>query len=356
MRGRVDAGPGLPIVCDRLIRIWQAAALPKLDRFVLALTAVLLTATIMPCRGAGAQFFGAAGSFAIGALFFLQGARLSRSAIIAGLTHWRLQALIAAITFVFFPLAGAGLGALLPSLLPPTLWLGVLFLCVLPSTVQSSIALTSIARGNIAAAVCSAAASNFAGIVLTPLLFGGLAHTPGGFDKDAAWRVTEQLLLPFVAGQMSRPWIGDWAERNRALLSMTDRSSILIVVYSAFSGAVVHGLWRQLPPSALAILALVVALLLGAGIAVAAAAARALRFDRSDEATLVFCASQKSLVSGVPIARVLVSAALLGPVLLPIMLYHPLQLVVAAWLARRYGKDIGDKLERLDDKRVAARG
>ena len=44
----------------------------------------------------------------------------------------------------------------------------------------------------------------------------------------------------------------------------------------------------------------------------------------------------KSLVSGVPIANVLFSGATVGPALLPLMLYYPIQLVVYAWLARRY--------------------
>ena len=334
---------GVAIALDAPAWAVRSAGRLKLDRFVLALSAVLLAATVLPCRGAGAHLVGWAATLAIAALFFLQGARLSRGAIVGGMTHWRLQAVIAAVTFVLFPLFGCGVDAALPSLLPPIVWVGVLFLCTLPSTVQSSIALTSIAGGNVAGAVCSAAASNLAAIVLTPLLFGALAHMHGGFDGDAVRRVAEQLLLPFAAGHALRPWIGDWAERNRSILSITDRSSILLVVYSAFSAAVVHGLWQQLPPRTLAVLALVVIVLLGGVLAIAGFAARLLRFNRSDEATCVFCASQKSLVSGVPIASVLLSGFALGPVLLPIMLYYPLQLVVCAWLARLYAKDSGQK-------------
>lgn len=263
---------------------------------------------------------------------------MSRGSIIAGITHWKLHASIAAITFVLFPLLGLGLLTSLPHLLPlpPALWLGVLFACTLPSTVQSSIALTSIAEGNVAGAVCAATTSNLAGIVFTPLLFGAISHLQGGFNPLTIWQVAMQLLMPFIAGHLLRPWIGQWVERHRPVLSVTDRSSILLVVYTAFSAAVVHGIWHQLPPRTLGLLGLVVAFLLTGGVLLTLLASRALHFDRADEVALVFCGSQKSLVSGVPIATVLVSGATLGPMLLPIMLYHPMQLVLCTWLARRY--------------------
>ena len=309
------------------------------DGFVLALCAVVLAATVLPCRGASARAFHIAGISAIAALFFLQGARLSRDAILHGVTHWRLHAAIGATTFVLFPIAGLGLLAAFPHLLPRMLWLGVLFVCALPSTVQSSIALTSIARGNVPGAVCAATASNIAGIVIAPLLFGAMSKLHGsGIDPSSVSQVALQLLLPFTLGHLLRPWIGRWATHHRSLLSITDRSSILLVVYTAFSAAVVRGIWQQIPPTLLAVLALVMVLLLALVLIVTMLTARALGFDRSDEAALVFCGSQKSLVSGVPIANALVSGAAIGPILLPMMLYYPMQLVVCAWTARRYAR------------------
>jgi len=310
---------------------------PRIDGFTMALVGVVLMATVLPCRGNSAAAFHTAGILAIAALFFLQGARLSRDAIVRGMTHWRLHAAIGATTFLVFPLFGLGLIAVVPHLLPPTLFLGVLFVCALPSTVQSSIALTSIARGNVPVAVCAATVSNIAGIVLAPLLFGAMSNLHGGgIDLMGVWRVALQLLVPFAAGHALRPWIGTWAERNRAVLSITDRSSILLVVYSAFSAAVVRGIWQQVPPARLAELALVMTILLGLTLMVTRLASRSLGLGRDDEAALVFCGSQKSLVSGVPIANALVSGAALGPMLLPIMLYYPLQLLICAWMARRY--------------------
>jgi solute carrier family 10 (sodium/bile acid cotransporter), member 7 len=312
------------------------------DGFVAALAGVVLAATVLPCRGASASLCHAAALLAISAMFFLQGARLSRDAILQGMTHWRLHAVIATTTFVLFPLLGLSLLAVFPDLLPRPLWLGVLFVCALPSTVQSSIALTSIARGNVPGAVCAATVSNIAGIAITPLLFGAMSNLQGGgIDLRAVSQVALQLLLPFSLGHLLRPWIGRWAERNRPLLSITDRGSILLVVYVAFSAAVMRGIWHQVPPMTLGVLALVVAFVLGLALLTTLLIGRVLGFDRSDEAASVFCGSQKSLVSGVPIASALVSGSAIGPILLPIMLYHPMQLLVCAWMARRYAHGEG---------------
>jgi len=331
-----------PSMAAIALRARSAQALLPVDGFILALIAVVLGASMLPCHGNSARVFGALGQFAIAVLFFLQGARLSRDAILKGLTHWRLHAFVAATTFVLFSLLGLGLLAAWPRLLPHKLWMGVLFCCALPSTVQSSIALTSMARGNVAAAICSASMSNIAGIVLAPLLFGAMSHLHGGgINVAAIGQVATQLLVPFCAGHLSRPWLGAWAERNRPVLAITDRSSILLIVYTAFSAAVVRGIWQSIPPVTLIVLGLVVAVLLVSALAAILAGSRLLGFDRADEAAMVFCGSQKSLVSGVPIANALFSAGAIGPILLPIMLYHPMQLLVCTWIARYYARGQG---------------
>jgi solute carrier family 10 (sodium/bile acid cotransporter), member 7 len=307
------------------------------DGFVFALIGTVVAATFLPCQGASAGIFRALGSFAVALLFFLQGARLSRAALVAGAEHWRLHAALTSATFVLFPLLGLGLWAAAPHALPQSLWSGVLFVCVLPSTVQSSIALTSIARGNVAAAVCSAAGSNLAGLFLTPILFGLLSgvHT-SAISLAGIEQIALQLLVPFVAGQLSRPWIGQWAERNKSILSVTDRGSILLIVYGAFSASVVQGLWQRLPVATLAILALIDAVLLATALLIMISGSRVMRFDRADESAIVFCGSQKSVVTGIPIASALIAGPALGLFVLPIMLYHSMQLLVCAWLAKRY--------------------
>ena len=307
------------------------------DGFVLSLIGVVIAATVFPCDGRSAYVFVTLGTLAIASLFFLQGARLSRDAIMNGLTHWRLHLVTASTTFVVFPLIGLAMKELFPTALPALPWMGVLFACALPSTVQSSIALTSIAKGNVPGAICSATMSNVAGIFITPLLFGLMSRLHGGVvDAQGIWRIILQLLVPFAAGHLLRPWLGAWAARNRAVLSITDRSSILLVVYTAFSAAVVHGIWHQLPLQTLGVLGLVMSLLLAGGLLITVMVSRTMALCMQDEVAIVFCGSQKSLVTGVPMASALFNAASVGPLLLPIMIYYLLQLVVCAWLARRY--------------------
>src|ERR1700676_3753474 len=129
------------------------------DAFTTAMLVTVMLAFLLPCRGTSAGIFGGLAAAAIGLLFFLQGARLSRAAIVARALHWRLHLVIFAATFVLFPVVGIALRPLSGTLLTPPLYLGLLFLCTLPSTVQDSVAFTSIAGGNVAAALCSASAS-----------------------------------------------------------------------------------------------------------------------------------------------------------------------------------------------------
>ena len=308
------------------------------DRFTCALIATVILATVLPCRGAAADVFDVLTDVAIALLFFLHGAKLSREAVVAGATHWRLHLTVLASTFVLFPLLGWLLRPLLAPLVTPDLYLGVLFLCTLPSTVQSSIAFTSIARGNVAAAICSASASSMLGIFITPLLVGLMleSHGQAGMSWDAIGAIVLQLLVPFVAGQLAQRWIGGWVEKHRGLLAYVDQGSILLVVYTAFSAAVLQGLWKQVPLPVLGGLLVVNAVLLAIALLVTRYGARALGFDRADEITIVFCGSKKSLASGVPMAKVLFAGHPLGAIVLPIMLFHQIQLMTCAVLARRY--------------------
>ncbi len=308
------------------------------DRFTCALIATVVLATVLPCRGAAAGVFEVLTDMAIALLFFLHGAKLSREAVVAGATHWRLHLTVLASTFVLFPLLGWLLRPVLAPLVTPDLYLGVLFLCALPSTVQSSIAFTSIARGNVAAAICSASASSLLGIFLTPLLVGLMleSHGQGGMSWGAIGAIVLQLLVPFVAGQVAQRWIGGWVARHRGLVAYVDQGSILLVVYTAFSAAVLQGLWKQVPLPVLGGLLLVNAVLLAIALLATRYGARALGFDRADEITIVFCGSKKSLASGVPMAKVLFAGHPLGTIVLPIMLFHQIQLMTCAVLARRY--------------------
>lgn len=309
-----------------------------LDPFILALIGTVLLASLLPARGGFASIMGGVADAGIVLLFFLHGAKLSREAIVAGASNWRLHAAVFAATFLLFPLLGYAISRL-PYLTPPVAS-GLLFLTLLPSTVQSSIAFTAVARGNVAAAVYSASFSNLIGIVVTPLL---VALLMGGGAHALSWRSAEsivlQLLLPLLLGHGLRPWIGGFVSRRKSLVTLVDRGSILLVVYTAFGAAVVEGLWHRLSPTSLGLIAICCVLLLGAVLLLTWLAGRMLGFAREDAIVLLFCGSKKSLASGVPMAGVLFPSAQVGLAILPLMLFHQLQLFACAFIARHYAAD-----------------
>ncbi len=314
------------------------------DNFTLALLCAVCLASFLPVRGTAAQGFEWLTTAAIALLFFLHGAKLSRAAVVAGMSHWRLHVLVFACTFVLFPILGLLLKPLFGIVLTPDLAVGMLFLCTLPATVQSAIAFTAMARGNVAAAVCSASASSLLGVFITPLLVSWLVVSGGVSGTghlDAVGRIMLQLLLPFVLGQLLQPWIGDFVRRHASGLKLVDQGSILLVVYTAFSAAVIEGLWQQVPLPTLLSLTVTCCVLLAVSLAMTTWASRALGFSKEDEIAIVFCGSKKSLASGVPMAKVLFAAHTVGVMLLPIMLFHQIQLMVCAVLAQRYAKRVG---------------
>jgi sodium/bile acid cotransporter 7 len=309
----------------------------RIDPLIAGILITVGVACLLPASGGGAVVAGDASTVAVGLLFFLYGARLAPAEALTAVRHWRLHLTVFAATFVLFPLLGLAARVLVPAVLPASLYAGVLLLCALPSTVQSSIAFTSIARGNVAAAICSASVSSLAGIVLTPLLVGLLdSSAGGGFSARSVVDILVRLLAPFLAGQLARRWLGDWIAAHRRALGFVDRGSILLVVYTAFSAGVVAGIWHQLGLPALAALIGVNAVLLALALVITSVAAWRLGFDRADRITIVFCGSKKSLAAGLPMAGVLFAGHDVGLIVLPLMLFHQIQLMVCATLARRW--------------------
>jgi solute carrier family 10 (sodium/bile acid cotransporter), member 7 len=309
------------------------------DNFTLALVGTVVFASLAPCRGEMAVAVDWMTKLAIAVLFFLHGAKLSRESIISGATHWRLHVLVLLSTFVLFPLLGLAFKPLLSPLVTPTMYAGILFLCTLPSTVQSSIAFTSMAKGNVPAAVCSASASSLLGIFITPALASIVIASHAG--SGSAWHtvgdIVLQLLVPFVCGQLLRPAIGGWIERNRSVVRLVDQGSILLVVYSAFSEAVNQGLWHRVPLSALGGLLIINGVLLAAALFITAMTSKWLGFARADRITITFCGSKKSLAAGIPMAKVIFASHAVGVAVLPLMLFHQMQLMLCAALAQRWG-------------------
>lgn len=320
----------------------------KLDPFLLLLVATLGFATLLPARGSAAIGFEWLTNAGIVLLFFLHGAKLSRSAVVAGLGAWHLHLMVLATTFLLFPLLGLGITTALGPWLNPAIAAGFLFLCIVPSTVQSSIAMTAMAQGNVPAAVCSASLSNVLGIVLTPILAAVLLNggsTDSSFFLDALVKIGGTLLLPFIVGHLMRPVIGTFIDRHKTLVSRTDRGVILLVVYTAFSAAVVEGLWSRFDISDLVIILFLDGVLLAIVLVLTRLVARLTKQSHEDEAVLVFCGSKKSLASGVPIAGALFDPAQVGVMVLPLMLYHQMQLIVCAALAQAYARRYAAKLE-----------
>ncbi|WP_328836218.1 bile acid:sodium symporter family protein [Streptomyces europaeiscabiei] len=310
-----------------------------IDPYILLLLGTVGVAALLPARGTAAEVASGASTAAIAFLFFLYGARLSTREALDGLKHWRLHLTVLVCTFVVFPLLGLAARGLEPVFFSHSLYTGLLFLTLVPSTIQSSIAFTSMARGNVPAAICAGSFSSLAGIVITPLLAAALlGGSAGGFSADSLLKIVLQLLVPFLAGQLARRWIGEFITRHKRILGLVDRSSILLVVYVAFSEGMVRGIWSQVSPLRLGGLLVVEAVLLAVMLLLTWYGAKALRFDRADRIAIQFAGSKKSLASGLPMASVL-----FGPeaslAVLPLMLFHQMQLMVCAVIAKRRAHD-----------------
>ncbi|WP_016743919.1 bile acid:sodium symporter family protein [Rhizorhabdus wittichii] len=312
--------------------------LALLDPYVGLMMLVIALAAVLPVHGRGAAIAATTADVAIAFLFFLYGTRLSPRAALAGLVHWRLHLAILLCTFALFPALGLGVSHLASGVLPPALLVGVVLLCLMPSTVQSSIAFTSIAHGNVAAALCAASLSNFLGVFISPLLVGWLLQTGGVVLSFDVFRdILLQLLAPFLVGQLVRPWLGAWIQRHKTVLGYADRGSILLIIYVAFSKGMVENIWHEVAVADLLVLLAVLTLLLAVVLLLTRfIGRRLLSLPIEDEIALQFCGSKKSLASGLPIASLLFPGPQLGIILLPLMLFHQIQLIVCAVLARSY--------------------
>lgn len=308
---------------------------PRIDPYVAALFGTAGLAALLPATGAAEAPVGTASNLAVAGLFFLHGARLSSRAAVEGLRHWRLHLTIAGSTFVLFPLLGLAARVLVPDVIAPDLYPGLLFLCLLPTTVQSAIGFTAIARGNVAAAICAGTYSSLLGMLVTPLLAAALLGSAVAIPAGRFAVIGAELLLPFLAGHALHGRIGPLLARRGRLLGLVDRGSVLLVVYTAFSQGMAQGIWFRATVPRLAALLAVEAVLLAVILAATAAASVLLGFGPADRVAIVFSGSKKSLVNGLPMAAVLFGSRA-GLTVLPLMMFHQLQLVVCAVIARRW--------------------
>jgi len=313
-----------------------------LDWFLLALVGVVVLAYWRPGLGSPASPvpWKAVTTVGVALVFFFYGLKLSVAQLRAGLSNWRLHALVQLTTFGLFPalalLARPFFGAE-----GDLLWQSIFFLCALPSTVSTSVVMVSIAGGNLSAAIFNASVSSLLGIVLTPLLVGAVLHTSTGSGhlSKLATQLLWQVVLPVGAGLLLNGRFGAFAGRQKARLRVFDQATILLIVFTAFCESFAGGVFRGYRPGDLAGLSagLVGLYLLVFGLVWGLS--RALGFSRTDQVVAVFCGSKKSLVYGSVMAGLLFPAtAATGLLLLPLLLYHALQIVLASSMAQRLGR------------------
>ena len=309
----------------------------KLDPFLMAIIAAAVVASFLPATGIGAPVLSVATKVAIFCLFFLYGARLHPEEALRGLKHWKLHLTILVFTFVVFPVIGVALRPL-SGLIGQDLYLGILFMTLVPSTVQSSVAFTSIAKGNYAGAIVAASASNLAGVFFTPLLVmllmsaGDTIHV----DTQVFIDIAVLLLLPFVLGLLLRKWVKGFAA-NKAT-KIVDRGSITMVVYSAFSAGMVAGVWSEVSVGQILFLVVFSIVLVAVMLWLTRFTAERLGFNDKDMKAIQFCGTKKSLATGLPMASVIFGGASIGLLILPLMIFHQIQLMMCSWLAARYAR------------------
>ena len=311
------------------------------DWFMQGMVLAVALAFVWPEPGAQGGFLHpeVLNKLGIALVFFLNGLGLPLKALREGVSRWRVHLLIQLSTFVVFPLLGLLLLKVSGGWMAPGLQLGFFYLCALPSTVSSSVALTAAARGNVPVALFNATLSSLLGVVLTPLWMAwAMGQSGTAFDVGP---VVQNLLLwvvlPLVAGQASRPLLRHWASRHKKRIQIVDRLTILMLVYTSFSDSVQQGIWHSFGWTVLLQTVLVGSLLFAAVLALTSQASRRMGFSDEDRIAAVLCGSKKTLASGVPMAHLIFGTnPALGLILIPIMIYHPLQLAICGVLAQHW--------------------
>ncbi len=322
---------------------WIEALRRRIDWFLIGMLVAVGLAWMFPEPGAAGgwmhpELLTKAG---VALVFFLHGLALPFEALKAGMLKWRVHLLIQSCTYLFFPLLGIALLMASGAGIPAGLRVGIFYLCALPSTVSSSVALTAAAGGNVPVAVFNATLSALLGVVLTPLWMSG--YTEAGGSSIPVGQVmidlVKWLVIPLAAGQLARPWLGQAASRHKRFIHWIDRGTILLLVYTSFCDSMVRGVWTQHGGTAIAASSAASVVLLAAALLATKTACRLLHFSEKDRIAVVFCGSKKTLASGVPMASLMFGAdPNLGLILLPIMIYHPLQLIVCGVMAGRWAQ------------------
>lgn len=341
------------------MKMWQVLNKMGLDGFIISLLGVIVLAYYFPEPGVQEGLFNLpwlnlpkVANWGVALIFFFYGLKLSPQQFKAGLYHWRLHLVIQSVTFVLFPLIILLVKTLVGASWDSLLWVGTFFLATLPSTVSSSVVMVSIAKGNIPSAIFNASISSLLGVFITPLWIGliisattigsGLSAgvdlpTAAGFSLGhAVFQLSLQVILPVVLGILLHPRFGALAIRNSNKLKLFDQTVILLIVYVAFCDSFINNMFQDHTIAQLLLLSLAMITLFFVIYAITAFIGRVLKFNREDNITALFCGSKKSLVHGTVMAKVLFpGVAGIGLILLPLMIFHTLQLVATSIIAQR---------------------
>lgn len=315
----------------------------KKEWFLVGMVIAIILAILTPNvgRSGGWVHLDLLTGLGVALVFFLHGLGLSPAAIKAGISNWRLHIYIQLATFLFYPLIWVVLGESFLAYMPPALAFGFCYLFVLPSTISSSVAMTSVGKGNVPAAIFNASLSSVLGIFITPLLI-QLFMGFEGVELDLMASVTsiaQLLLLPMIVGQLARPFLLAKAEKHKSTVNKVDKYVILMIVYNAFCDSVANGIWQEFSLGLLVTSFTICLFILLIMVHSIQWGARRCHFDLPDEVAAVFCGTKKTLAAGIPMAKVIFAGdPALGMILLPIMLYHPIQIFYCAMLANRYVK------------------
>lgn len=327
--------PVYPERVKKVVQLVKTVTANYLDPFILALIVVLLLGVFIPVPTQTITILQDIGRWAVILLFFIYGSRLTTKEVWYGLKNLKLQGAIAAATFVIFPLFGALAHPAMVKFMGPVFAAGVLYFTLLPSTVQSSVSYTNIAGGNVPGAVCAATISNISGMVISPLLVILIMGQSAGVHISAIKDVVIKLLLPFILGQLVQPFIGDWVRRQKWLTKIVDRGTILVIAAASVFGASARGLWNDIAVSSVFVLAIGCLILLGFMLATTWWGGKLIGLDRADRIALMMCGSKKSMATGLPMATIIFPPMMVAHVTVPVIIFHLLQLIVAAFISRR---------------------
>ena len=276
----------------------------------------------------------------IGLIFFFYGLKLAPAELKLGFFNYRSHIFIQLTTFLVFPLLTFLFIPLFEGGTTSNLWIAIFFLGVLPSTVSSSVVMVAIAKGNLPTAIFNASISGLIGIIATPLWLSLFMLKTGGFSITAIiTKLLLQIVLPLMLGLLLQRFLGNFARAHSKKLSLFDKSVIVLIVFSSFSTSFASNLFASLDPLSLVKLSVIVVLLFFAVYAFTGYVCKLFNFSLQDTITVKFAGTKKSLVHGSVMAKIIFgSSASLGLFLLPIMLYHILQLILVAIFAERYRK------------------